>query len=84
MGVPSCSRDSDYEEAIGGCDQPTIQTIRAVYNANTVDLRINPDIDTGNGVQCLTHQNGAATLAIPPVRRLFQCRYYRSAHGLPF
>jgi Flp pilus assembly protein TadG len=57
-GVPSCSTDSDYEEAIGGCDQPTNYSC-GVQNANTADLSINPDIDTGNGVQCLIHQGSA-------------------------
>jgi hypothetical protein len=61
---PSCSRDSDYEQAIGGCDQANNYSC-GVQNANTVDLGINPDIDTGNGVQCLIHQNAAGDVSNP-------------------
>lgn len=64
VGVPSCSTDSDYEEAIGGCDQPANYSC-GVQNANTVDLSIYPDSDTSNGVQCLTHQNTAGDITSP-------------------
>jgi Flp pilus assembly protein TadG len=64
VSAPSCSMDSNYEEAIGGCDQ-AINYSCGLQNANTVDLRINPDIDTSNAVQCLTHQNTSGDVSNP-------------------
>jgi len=53
--VPSCSGAEAYEQAITGCDQPTNYQC-GVPNANWVDLSINPNSPTTNGVQCLTNQ----------------------------
>jgi hypothetical protein len=45
-----------YAEAIAGCDQST-QYQCGVSSKNVVDVSENPgNGDTGNGVQCLTHQ----------------------------
>jgi Flp pilus assembly protein TadG len=83
LGVPSCSIDSDYEEAIGGCDQATNYSC-GVQNANTVDLRINPDIDTGNGVQCLTHQNGSGNVSNPSGQDYFNAGTIAPPTAYPF
>ncbi len=53
--VPSCSGAEAYEQAITGCDQPTNYQC-GVQNANVVDLSVNPNPRTTNGVQCLTNQ----------------------------
>lgn len=53
--VPSCSGAEAYEQAITGCDQPTNYQC-GVQNANVVDLSVNPNSLTSNGVQCLTNQ----------------------------
>ncbi len=73
-GVPSCSMDSDYEWAIGGCDQATNYAC-GVQNANTVDLSINPDTDTSNGVQCLIHQNTSGDISNPTGQDYFNAGY---------
>jgi hypothetical protein len=83
LGVPSCSTDSDYEEAIGGCDQATNYSC-GVQNANTVDLSINPDIDTGNGVQCLTHQNGSGDVSNPTGQDYFNAGTIAPPTAYPF
>ncbi len=53
--VPSCSDALLYEQAITGCDQPTNYQC-GVQKANVVDLGINPNQPTTNGVQCLINQ----------------------------
>ena len=54
-GIPSCSGAEAYEQAITGCDQPTNYQC-GVPSANVVDLSVNPNPLTTNGVQCLTNQ----------------------------
>ncbi len=60
--VPSCSGAEAYEQAITGCDQPTNYQC-GVQNANVVDLSVNPNPLTSDGIQCLTNQanNGDLT-----------------------
>ncbi|MGB8063761.1 MAG: pilus assembly protein TadG-related protein [Candidatus Sulfotelmatobacter sp.] len=53
--VPSCSGAEPFELAITGCDQPTNYQC-GVQKANWVDLSINPNSPTTNGVQCLINQ----------------------------
>jgi hypothetical protein len=60
--VPSCADDSNYQKAIGGCDQSTVYACGTV-NGSTADLTINPGLaggDTSVATQCLIHQSGGA------------------------
>ena len=61
--VPSCSGAEAYEQAITGCDQPTNYQC-GVQNANVVDLSVNPNPLTSNGVQCLTNQANNGDLSV--------------------
>jgi len=60
IGVPSCATDTPFEEAIGGCDQPTSYSCGvppgSTSTPNMADLSANPIVPTTNGVQCLIHQ----------------------------
>jgi len=62
--VPTCSGAEAYEQAITGCDQPTNYQC-GVQNANVVDLGINPNQATANGVQCLTNQSNSGDVTAP-------------------
>jgi len=58
--VPSCADDSNYQKAIGGCDQSTVYACGTVGGSNA-DLTINPggaSGDTSVAAQCLIHQVG--------------------------
>jgi Flp pilus assembly protein TadG len=58
--VPSCADDSNYQKAIGGCDQSTVYACGTVGGSNA-DLTINPggaSGDTSVAAQCLIHQSG--------------------------
>ena len=58
--VPSCADDSNYQKAIGGCDQSTVYACGTV-NGSNADLTINPGLvggDTSVAAQCLIHQSG--------------------------
>jgi hypothetical protein len=60
--VPSCADDSNYQKAIGGCDQSTVYACGTV-NGSNADLTINPGLaggDTSVATQCLIHQSGGA------------------------
>jgi hypothetical protein len=60
--VPSCADDSNYQKAIGGCDQSTVYACGTVGGSNA-DLTINPGGaggDTSVGAQCLIHQVGTS------------------------
>jgi Putative Flp pilus-assembly TadE/G-like/Putative Tad-like Flp pilus-assembly len=60
IAVPSCADDSDYQKAIGGCDQSTVYACGTV-GGSTADLTINPGGATGDtslAAQCLIHQSG--------------------------
>lgn len=62
VAVPHCSSaDSNYRQAIAGCDQST-QYECGVQNVNTVDLSENPvsSDDTTDGVDCLIHEGNPA------------------------
>lgn len=62
VAVPSCSTgQSLYQQTVAGCDQSTVYQC-GVQNMNTVELTENPDIDTSEGVLCLTHEASASTL----------------------
>jgi Flp pilus assembly protein TadG len=57
--VPTCSTASDYQEAIGGCDQSTTYACGTVGGGAQADLTINPGGaggDTFTAAQCLIHQ----------------------------
>jgi Flp pilus assembly protein TadG len=57
--VPTCSTGSDYQEAIGGCDQSTTYACGTVDGGAQADLTINPGGaggDTLTAAQCLIHQ----------------------------
>lgn len=59
IAVPNCSTGSDYQEAIGGCDQNTTYACGTVGGGAQADLSINPGGtggDTFTAAQCLTHQ----------------------------
>jgi hypothetical protein len=60
--IPSCADDSNYQKAIGGCDQSTVYACGTV-NGSNADLTINPGLaggDTSVATQCLIHQSGGA------------------------
>ena len=57
--VPTCSTGSDYQAAIGGCDQSTTYACGTVDGGAQADLTINPGGaggDTFTAAQCLIHQ----------------------------
>jgi hypothetical protein len=57
--VPACATASDYQEAIGGCDQNTTYACGTTGGGAQADLTINPGGaggDTFTAAQCLTHQ----------------------------
>ena len=70
VAVPSCSNASNFEQAIGGCDQSTIYQcgVRSAVATppNRLDLTFNPGTATGRtstAMQCLTNSAaGADTL----------------------
>ena len=62
--VPSCSGATAYELAVTGCDQPTNYQC-GVPAANVVDLSVNPNPLTPNGVQCLTNQTNNGNWTTP-------------------
>jgi Flp pilus assembly protein TadG len=58
--VPGCATGSDYQEAIGGCDQSTVYACGVIGGGAQVDLTFNPgkaNGDTASATQCLIHQN---------------------------
>jgi Putative Flp pilus-assembly TadE/G-like len=64
--VPSCADDSNYQKAIGGCDQSTVYACGTV-NGSNADLTINPggaSGDTSVGAQCLIRQPGQDSLDV--------------------
>jgi len=64
--VPSCAEDSNYQEAIGGCDQSTVYACGTVGGSNA-DLTINPggaSGDTSVAAQCLIRQPGQDSLDV--------------------
>jgi hypothetical protein len=64
QAIPACTDGDSYSNAIVGCDQATNYSC-GVQNANTVDLTINPDVETSNALQCLTHQNTSGDVNNP-------------------
>jgi type II secretory pathway pseudopilin PulG len=57
--VPSCTTGDEFEEAIEGCDQPANYSCGvppASGGTNAVDLTLNPEQPTIDGVACLIHQ----------------------------
>jgi len=67
VAVPSTAAGgSDYEQAVAGCDQSTLYQcgVPSAGNAspNIVDLSVNPDQDTTNGVLALIHQSDSGTI----------------------
>ena len=57
QAVPSCAPASDYGSAVAGCDTTTVyqcgQTLAALTNPNTLDLRENPAGSSGDTAQAL-------------------------------
>lgn len=66
VAVPSAAAGgSDYEQAVAGCDQSTIYQCGVPSSSGTpniVDLSVNPDQDTTNGVLALIHQTDSGTI----------------------
>ena len=62
--IPSCSGAEAYEQAITGCDQPTNYQC-GVPGVNVIDLGVNPNSHTSNGVQCLTNQGSNGDITAP-------------------
>ncbi len=57
---PSCADDSDYQKAIGGCDQNTVYACGTPLGSQA-DLTINPGGpggDTSTAAKCLINQSG--------------------------
>jgi Flp pilus assembly protein TadG len=60
--VPSCATGSDFQEAIGGCDQSTVYACGIVGGGAQADLTFNPgkqNGDTATATECLIHQAAA-------------------------
>jgi hypothetical protein len=63
VAVPSCAALQDwYQQSTAGCDQSTPYQC-GVQVGNTVDLNLNPDIDTAEAVQCLIREATPNTLS---------------------
>ena len=61
VAYPTCADDSDYQKAIGGCDQSTVYACGIVGGGVQADLSFNPGQpsgDTSTATQCLIHQAG--------------------------
>lgn len=61
VAYPACADDSDYQKAIGGCDQSTVYACGIVGGGVQADLSFDPgkpNGDTSTGTQCLIHQAG--------------------------
>ena len=58
---PSCADDSNFEYAVGGCDQVT-QYACGISGGAQADLTINPAVDTRDAGQCLIHSTGPDSL----------------------
>ncbi len=61
VAYPACADDSDYQKAIGGCDQSTVYACGIVGGGVQADLSFNPgkpNGDTSTATQCLIHQPG--------------------------
>lgn len=68
IGVPSCTSGDQFEEAIEGCDQPTNYSCGLPPTSggtNAVELSLNPDVPTANGVSCLIHQASGGDITEP-------------------
>jgi len=64
IAYPACADDSNFQKAIGGCDQITQYACGTVGGAQW-DSSINPGLasgDTSTAAQCLIHQNGQDSL----------------------
>lgn len=61
VAYPTCADDSDYQKAIGGCDQSSVYACGIVGGGVQADLSFNPGQpsgDTSRATQCLIHQQG--------------------------
>ena len=61
VAFPACADDSDYQKAIGGCDQSTVYACGIVGGGAQADLTFDPGKpsgDTSAATQCLIHQSG--------------------------
>jgi Flp pilus assembly protein TadG len=61
IAYPTCADDTDYQKAIGGCDQSTVYACGIVGGGVQADLSFNPGQpsgDTSTATQCLIHQSG--------------------------
>jgi Flp pilus assembly protein TadG len=59
VAYPTCADDSDYQKAIGGCDQSTVYACGIVGGGVQADLSFNPGQpsgDTSTATKCLIHQ----------------------------
>ena len=57
VAFPSCADDSNYQTAVGGCDQSTTYAC-GMSGGSQADLTINPQNDTFAAAQCLLRQPG--------------------------
>jgi len=86
LAVPVCSSGDAYEEAIGGCDQPTNYScgVPGPGNNNVADLTLNPDSDTSAGVQCLIHQGDLTNLTDPSGQDYLNFSSFPAPNSYPF
>jgi hypothetical protein len=59
VAYPTCADDSNFQKAIGGCDQSTVYACGIVGGGAKADLSFNPGQpsgDTSTATQCLIHQ----------------------------
>jgi Flp pilus assembly protein TadG len=70
VAYPACADDSDYQKAIGGCDQSTVYACGIVGGGVQADLSFDPgkpNGDTSTATQCLIHQPGGRDVLDPTV-----------------
>ena len=70
VAYPACADDSDYQKAIGGCDQSTVYACGIVGGGVQADLSFDPGKpsgDTSTATQCLIHQPGGQDVLDPTV-----------------
>jgi Flp pilus assembly protein TadG len=68
IAYPTCANASDYQAAIGGCDQSTVYACGIVGGGVQADLSFNPgqpNGDTSTATQCLINQQGGQDVLDP-------------------
>ncbi len=85
--VPSCTSGDQYEMAIEGCDAPTNYSCGVPPSSggtNSVDLTMNPENPTSNGVACLIHQTDNGTLNASTGQDYFSGNTFGNPSAYPF